>query len=188
MEGNIKIGLMGSASVGKTTTANKLHEITGIEVHKELESRLIKKLIKRGVIKNKGGFSPQQSKDYQNRALSIRERLSRKNSFISDRVAGELWVYHQIYCGHYSTNKELATFKERCLDVMKKYDYLFLFPFGQIPIEDNNYRNINGNYQRMIHTKIEEMLEDFELSYIQLRKAPLSKEERVEEVLSLIRR
>lgn len=188
MEEKIKIGLMGSASLGKTTTATMLSEYLGIELHKELESRLITKLIRQGKIANKSSFTPEQSKAYQNRALAIREYLSKRDSFISDRVAGELWVYHQMYCAKHSTQEELDLFRERCLNVMKKYDYLFLFPFGQIPLVDDNYRNTNKEYQRQVHQRIEEMLVEFDVPYVSLIEKPLSKEERFKEVLSWIKK
>ncbi len=186
---SLKIGLMGSASVGKSTTADSLGKALGINVHRELESTLIKDLIEKGEIKDKSSFTPKQSKRFQNNALSIREKLiAEKESFISDRVAGELWTYHKLYCGPHSTEEELDSFRKRCLDVTSQYNHLFLFPFGQIPIDDNNYRNTNPEYQKKIHTMIEEMLDDFQLKYIQLTKRPLSKEERLDEVLSWIKK
>ena len=126
MDKGLKIGLIGSASSGKSTTATMLHKALGIELHKELESRLIQKLINNGIIKNRYSFKPHQSKKFQNHALSIRERLSQRDSFISDRTAGELWVYYQIYCAPYCTQDEVLEFRKSCLKVMKRYTHLFL--------------------------------------------------------------
>ena len=183
----IKIAILGSASLGKSTTAHLLHRETGIELHSELESRLIKKLVNRRIIKDKSSFAPQQSLWFQNHALRIRERLSGRESFISDRAAGELWVYYQMYCVQYTSSDESSIFRDRCLNVMRKYNYIFLFPFGQIPIVDNNYRNINPDYQEKVHGKIKDMLVDFNLDYIQLQERYLTREERLKEVLSWIK-
>jgi len=188
MNQDLRIALMGTAGVGKSTTARMLHEHTGIELHSELESRLIKNLIRKGIIKDKYSFSPEQSKQFQNKSLSIRERLASRNSFISDRTAGELWVYHQIYCGPHSTQEELDKFKERCYHVMKRYTHLFLFPFGIIPLVDNNYRNTNAEYQHRVRGLIEKMLSEFKLRYIRLEEKAKTKEERFQEVLSWIQK
>ncbi len=188
MNKELKIGFMGTASVGKSTTAIMLSSNLGIELHTELESKLIRKLIKKGEIENKYNFSPEQSKKFQNRSFKIRNRLSLRKSFISDRTAGELWVYHKLYCEPHDTEEELVSFKNKCYEIMLRYNYLFLFPFGVIPIVDNKYRNTDSSYQSKIHFKIEEMLSDFKLSYIFLERKTMSREERLSEVLYWIKK
>ena len=185
---NLRIGLMGSASTGKTTISRSLSNQLDLELHKELETNILKNLIQKGIIKNKLALSPDQSRQFQQRAIQLREKISKRNNYVTDRTAGELWVYHKKYCTSYSTQGELEIFKDRCLKVMQGYTHLFLFPYGQIPIEDNQWRNTDPRYQREIHTGIEEMLKDFEVPYVQLEEKPFTKEERLQEVLKWIRK
>jgi len=183
----IRIALMGSASLGKTTTAKMLKKNLGIDLHSELESKLIRKMISSGIITDKSKFTPEQSKYFQNIALKIREKLARSYSFISDRTAGELWVYHQMYCSQNSTSEELDTFKNRAQKIMLRYTHSFLFPFGVIPLVDDRYRNTDSQYQRKVHNLIEIMLKDFNLDYVALENKPLKEQERFEEVMSWIK-
>ena len=188
MEEYLRIGLMGSASTGKTTISKSLSQDLNIELHGEFESTMLKRLIKRGIIENSTAFTPDQLREFQQRAIGVREKFSERKNYISDRTAGELWVYHKKYRTECSSQEELELFRDRCLKVMSKYTHLFLFPFGQIPLENNGWRNIDSFYQREIHTEIEKMLLDFQVPYIQLKEEKFSVDERLQEILKWIKK
>lgn len=184
----IRIGLMGSSCSGKTTTARIISRDLCLELHDELESRLLSKWISKGVIKDKGDLSPNLSKKFQEEALRIRECRSKKvKRGISDRTAADLLVYNRIYVQPYFSSEYAAHFTSRCKSIMDTYTHLFLFPYNILPIKDNKFRTIDLNYQERIHKTLITVLNDLGLNYIPLSSEKLTIEDRVQEVIKWIK-
>lgn len=186
-----KIALTGSASTGKTTTAHLLSKKLNLPIQPEIESLMLNDWEKSGKLQSKNNFTLELSKEFFDLALSQREQFCKDyKSYISDRCTAELYVYFKIHLEPRIAEKEGAfcrDFKTRCINNMKEHSHIFLFPYGQLPIELNKLRTTNKEYQLKIHTSIKNILVEFSLNYIQLSDQKLTREERLEEVLTWLR-
>ena len=188
MTEHIRIGLMGSSCSGKTTTARILAVNIGLELQREIESDILSEWIKAGKIEDKSDLVPELSREFQEQALRIRERNSKRVvRGISDRTATDLLVYNRLYVQPFFPEDYALDFTSRCHEVMRTYSHLFLFPAGILPLENNGFRTVNRDYQSIIHELLVGVLEDLKLSYFSLSSDRLSIEERVDEVKQCLR-
>lgn len=183
-----RIGFMGSSCSGKTTTAKIIASDFGLELHEEVESKLLEEWISFGKIRDKNDLSPVLSREFQNKALEIREQNSKSvTGYISDRTAADLLVYNRIYVQPYYPKDYATKFTLRCQAIMRTYTHLFLFPLGILPLENNGFRTINKDYQRKIHLSLLQILDELVLRYVSLSSQRLTIDERVEEVKKCLR-
>lgn len=178
---------MGSASTGKTTSAKLISKDLKISLQPEIEDIVLNDFKRQKLIKKNNDLTPELSYRFQLLALKKRELFETAHkSFVSDRTAFDLLVFHYIYVNSTITKSRSLDFGIRCMNLVKQYDFLFLFPFGAIPLKKDGRRNTNAMYQRMIHRKFVQLLEDFNVTYYGLSEVALSKYKRVHEIFSII--
>lgn len=163
-----KIGLIGSAGIGKSSVAT--------ELSKRLDLIFLKsKDITRPILK-KYNF------DY-NEGISVEKFLSEKEiefeivdkrtyqesllpgGFITDRTTLECFAYALLSVEKYADD-EIALLERICNENMKNYTHIFYFPYKNGWLEDNGLRTVNTFFQWKIDLIIRGLLDDWGIEAI----------------------
>lgn len=160
----MRIGLLGAQGTGKTTLAEALA--------KQLELPLITEQV-RDIARDMGINSP---KDLQHdplqgalfqmeclrRQIKAEEKLRR---FVSDRTTIDNAVYWMKWHSHKADSAENNKYYRLAEENADKYDLLVYVPI-EIPLENDNFRSINPEYQKEIDFLIQLFLRSRDRHYI----------------------
>lgn len=181
-----KIGLIGSAGIGKSNVAFSISEINKIPFLKSKD-------ITRPIIQ-KYGF------DYKS-SVCIEKFLSRKEieqeivekriyqesllreGFITDRTTLECFAYALLSVEKY-TDAELFMLEKRCKEHLSEYTHLFYFSQKNGWLEENGIRTVNTYFQWKIDLIIRGLLDDWKIPFYSIKNNEL--EEIIKEIESVI--
>lgn len=158
-----KIGLIGSAGIGKSSIA--------LEISKKLDLVFLKsKDITRPILKKYGydysigecvekflskkeiEFEIVDTRTYQESLLT--------GGFVTDRTTLECFAYALLSVEKY-VDDEIALLEKICCDNMKNYTHIFYFPYKNGWLEDNGLRTVNTFFQWKIDLIIRGLLDDW---------------------------
>lgn len=162
-----KIGLIGSAGLGKSSIA--------LEISKKMNLFFLKsKEITRPILKKYGWNSLSASRNDCN----VEKFLSQKEieyeivdkrtyqesllsgGFITDRTTLECFVYALLSVEKYADD-EICLLEKICKENMKNYTHIFYFPYKNGWLEDNGLRTVNTYFQWKIDLMIRGLLDDW---------------------------
>lgn len=179
------MGFCGAGGTGKTTVANLLH--------KEKQIPLVPSST-RGVFKMLGleSEAEQERLDGEGRKhlqKSIQDAYYRNlQGFpkgVSDRSPIDHWCYMLYYCGDYMSEAEVAWYRDRTAEGLKRFQYIVYFPLVTYPTHEDGMRKSGYGYRVAYDYLVQAALRDFGVAHytIRLNTTP---EERVSQLWNLL--
>lgn len=169
-----RIGLIGSAGLGRSTFAKEIAKEKNIIF-------LPSKNITRPILKKHGW----NVLDASHSGCNVEKFLAKKEiefelvsdriyqesllvcGFVTDRTTLECFAYSLLRVEDYSNN-DLDILQNICKDNMQKYTHIFYFPYTSGWYEDNGIRTMSSYFQWKIDMMIRGLLNDWKINYIQI--------------------
>jgi len=148
----MRIGISGSAGVGKTELADKISEHFRLPL---MRDDVRKYLAEKKVTLEQARLD---LKKFQSDLLDRRIMAEAKYSdgFVSDRTSIDNLAYSLFHAG--PDNDWLGPYYETCLETAWKYDLIIYLPWGCVPAEEDGVRNTNKWYNLAISSIISGIL------------------------------
>ncbi len=160
-----RIGLIGSAGIGKSGVADKVAKRFGITF---LRSKDITRplLADRGFSQDKcecvEKFLSEKEMEYEIVDKKIRHEQLMSSGFVTDRTTLECFAYSLLSVEDYEPD-EISMLERICKGNMQSYTHLFYFPYGNGWLEPNGVRTVNEYFQRKIDMLIRGLISDWKL-------------------------
>ncbi|MCK5019096.1 MAG: AAA family ATPase [Candidatus Peribacteraceae bacterium] len=185
--GNVRVSFSGSGGVGKTTTLKEANKTLKLPVIKEG----VRKYMAENDIDHLRELAPKDVMKMQLSLLRNKEVTEGGAAFIADRSTLDNFVYaNQWLSREDSMQRGLKDYMMDCFKhAAKSYDYIFVFPWGVIPLEDDGVRSAKPMYQLQIQMLIERAVHQIQILnpsiYVHVVTAS-SVEDRAAEVIGVI--
>ena len=165
-----KIGLIGSAGLGKSGVAT--------EIGKALDIVFLKsKDITRPLLNARGydvskcecveKFLSEKEIEYEIVDRKINQEQLMTGGFVTDRTTLECFAYSLLSVEKYSPD-EISMLERICRENMANYTHLFYFPYRNGWLEDNGIRTVNTYFQWKIDMIIRGLLEDWGVHAVEM--------------------
>lgn len=168
-----RIGLIGSAGLGKSSVAAEVGKSLGVAFLKSKD-------ITRPLLEARGydsarcecveKFLSEKEMEYEIVDKKINHEQLMTGGFITDRTTLECFAYALLSVEKYSSD-EIAMLERICKDNMRKYTHLFYFPYGDGWLEDNGIRTVNTYFQWKIDMLIRGLVKDWGIEVIEVNEA-----------------
>lgn len=174
----MKIGLVGTVSVGKTTLVNALKELPQFkDYHFATErSKYLRDL----------GIPLNTDSTLKGQTIFLAERVSElmRENLLTDRTVIDVMAFTDASKSIGSLEKSL--FKEYASNFINDYDYIFYITPKGVEIEDNGVRETNAEYRDLIDLTIQQLLKTYsnKIKNIYTISGPVN--ERVKQILGII--
>ena len=174
----MKIGLVGTVSVGKTTLVNALKELPQFkDYHFATErSKYLRDL----------GIPLNTDSTLKGQTMFLAERVSElmQDSLITDRTIIDVMAFTN--ASKSIRNADKTSFEEYARNFINEYDYIFyVTPLG-VEIEDNGVRETNAEYRDLIDFTIKNLIKNYSHRINNLHKISGSTDERIKQILEVI--
>lgn len=162
----MKVAFTGTSSTGKTTTALRLEHLgilskLGLHLFRPPDTR-------RGLKDKVSALSDTEKLAFQNQRFYEKNNLEdNEDNFLVERSFVDLLAYRYLIAP--SPSKEDI---DQHINLAKKYSLHFFFPYGVIPYEADGFRP-DEEYSVLISTKIQEIMDFYEIPYISLVNSSL---------------
>jgi nicotinamide riboside kinase len=174
----MKIGLVGTVSVGKTTLVNALAELPQFkDYHFATErSKYLRDL----------GIPLNTDSTLKGQTIFLAERVSElmRENLITDRTIIDVMAFTQCAESIHPTDK--ISFEEYSRNFINEYDYVFyVSPIG-VEIEDNGVRETNAEYRDKIDHTIKIFCHSYYHRIKSLHTISGTTEERIKQILEVV--
>jgi GTPase SAR1 family protein len=174
----MKIGLVGTVSVGKTTLVNALKELPQFQnYHFATErSKYLRDL----------GIPLNTDSTLKGQTVFLAERVSElmRENLITDRTIIDVMAFTN--CAKSINQADKISFEEYARNFINEYDYIFyVTPIG-VEIEDNGVRETNAEYRDLIDFTIRHLLQLYPHRIKNLHTISGTTEERINQMLETI--
>jgi len=174
----MKIGLVGTVSVGKTTLVNALAELPQFkDYHFATErSKYLRDL----------GIPLNTDSTLKGQTVFLAERVSElmRDNLITDRTIIDVMAFTN--CAKSIKQADKISFEEYARNFINDYDYIFyVSPFG-VKIEDNGVRATDIDYRDQIDFTIQSLLDTYSHRIKNLDVILGTTEERIKQILEVI--
>jgi GTPase SAR1 family protein len=178
IETNMKIGLCGTMSVGKTTLVNVLKELpefAGYNFATE-RSKYLRDL----------GIPLNTDSTLKGQIIFLAERSSEllQENIITDRTVIDVMAFTQ--AAQSINYYEIEKFNELARNLIHEYDYLFYVSPAGVEIEDNGVRAIDAEYRNTIDKLIKTILDRNQYRIKNLTTLSGTTEERIAKIKETI--
>jgi len=175
----MKIGLVGTVSVGKTTLVNALAELPQFkDYHFATErSKYLRDL----------GIPLNTDSTLKGQTIFLAERVSElmRENLITDRTVIDVMAFTQ--CAKSINQADKTSFEEYARNFINDYDYIFyVSPLG-VKIEDNGVRATDIDYRDQIDFTIQHLLDIYSHRIKNLHVILGSTEERIKRLQAMAR-
>jgi GTPase SAR1 family protein len=174
----MKIGLVGTVSVGKTTLVNALAELPQFkDYHFATErSKYLRDL----------GIPLNTDSTLKGQTIFLAERVSElmRENLITDRTVIDVMAFTQ--CAKSINQADKTSFEEYARNFINDYDYIFyVSPLG-VKIEDNGVRATDIDYRDQIDFTIQHLLDIYSHRIKNLHVILGTTEERIQQIIETI--
>jgi GTPase SAR1 family protein len=174
----MKIGLVGTVSVGKTTLVNALKELPQFQnYHFATErSKYLRDL----------GIPLNTDSTLKGQTIFLAERVSElmQDNLITDRTIIDVMAFTQ--CAKSIHHADKTSFEEYARNFINDYDYIFYVSPDGVEIEDNGVRATNAEYRDLIDFTIQRLIKIYPHRINKLYTISGSTEERIKQILEVI--
>jgi len=160
----MKIGVVGAAGTGKSSFAEAISKILGLPFLKSKD--ITQTILSRDGYDYSSGIQIEQFLANSGRQNEILRRTIEQQSvenFVTDRTVVDLAAY--AVCEMHTEVEVVKHVFEACRKYASIYTHLFLCPWREKSITDNQKRTLNPWYQLMIHAVERGILDDWNCSY-----------------------
>jgi GTPase SAR1 family protein len=174
----MKIGLVGTVSVGKTTLVNALKELPQFKDYK-ISTERSKYLRDLGIPLNTDSTLKGQT-------IFLAERCAEliADNLISDRTIIDVIAFTQSAKSICQADK--ISFEEYARNFINEYDYIFYVSPEGVEIEDNDVRETNSEYRDLIDFEIQVLCQRYSHRMKKSYKISGTTPERVKQILDFI--
>lgn len=183
MKQPLRIALVGSAGVGKTTLAERLAAELGLPLSVDPVRGLLAEL----------GLNAPNSLNDGSRLDLCQKVLARRiafegahASFVADRAALDTAVYWLRWCPRGANDATAALFAT-ARSHMTRYSHVFMLPWGALPLVDDATRTPDRWYQYGMHALTLGVLRDWNVPHLALPASCVAIEDRVEFCVNAVR-
>lgn len=174
----MKIGLVGTVSVGKTTLVNALKELPQFkDYHFATErSKYLRDL----------GIPLNTDSTLKGQTIFLAERVSElmRENLITDRTVIDVMAFTQCAESIHSTDK--ISFEEYSRNFINEYDYIFYISPDGVEIENNGVRETNAEYRDKIDYTIKGFCQLYNHRIKNLHTISGTTEERIKQIMEVI--
>jgi GTPase SAR1 family protein len=173
----MKIGFVGTVSVGKTTLVNALAELPQFKDYKIATERS-KYLRDLGIPLNTDSTLKGQT-------IFLAERVSElfSEDLITDRTIIDVMAFTQ--CAQSIHQADKTSFEEYARNFINEYDYIIYVSPEGVEIEDNGIRAIDAEYRDLIDYTIKGFCHLYHPRMKQFHRIYGTTEERIQQVLNI---
>jgi GTPase SAR1 family protein len=174
----MKIGLVGTVSVGKTTLVKALAELPQFKDYKVATERS-KYLRDLGIPLNTDSTLKGQT-------IFLAERVSElfSENLLTDRTVIDVMAFTQAAKSIHSSDK--TSFEEYARNFIGEYDYIFYVSPEGVEIEDNGVRAIDAEYRDLIDFIIKGMCQMYSHRAKKFKIISGTTEQRIQQILETI--
>jgi GTPase SAR1 family protein len=174
----MKIGLVGTVSVGKTTLVNALKELPQFQnYHFATErSKYLRDL----------GIPLNTDSTLKGQTIFLAERVSElmRENLITDRTIIDVMAFTNASKSINQADK--ISFEEYSRNFINEYDYVFYVSPEGVEIENNGVRETNAEYRDLIDFTIRQLLNKYPHRIQNLHTISGTTEERIKQILEII--
>jgi GTPase SAR1 family protein len=174
----MKIGLVGTVSVGKTTLVNALKELPQFQnYHFATErSKYLRDL----------GIPLNTDSTLKGQTIFLAERVSElmQDNLITDRTIIDVMAFTQ--CAKSIHHADKTSFEEYARNFINDYDYIFYVSPDGVEIEDNGVRATNAEYRDLIDFTIQRLIKIYPHRIKNFHTISGSTEERIKQIIEVI--
>ena len=174
----MKIGLVGTVSVGKTTLVNALKELPQFkDYHFATErSKYLRDL----------GIPLNTDSTLKGQTMFLAERVSElmRENLITDRTVIDVMAFTNASKSIKEADK--VSFEEYARNFINDYDYIFYASPDGVEIEDNGVRETNAEYRDLIDLNIQDLCDQYHHRIEKLHGISGSTEKRIKTILEVI--
>lgn len=168
---NYKIGLIGSAGIGKSSIASELSKKIDVIFLKSKD--ITRPILKKYNFNYSEGIAVEKflsEKDIESEIVNKRiyQESLLTGGFITDRTTLECFAYALLSVETYSDD-EISLLEQICYENIKKYTHIFYFPYKNGWLEDNGLRTVNSFFQWKIDLIIRGLLDDWGIEAITVK-------------------
>ena len=174
----MKIGLVGTVSVGKTTLVNALAELPQFKDYKIATERS-KYLRDLGIPLNTDSTLKGQT-------VFLAERVSElfSENLLTDRTVIDVMSFTQAATSIHTADK--TSFEEYARNFISEYDYIFYVSPEGVDIEDNGVRAIDAEYRELIDFIIKGMCQMYQHRMKNFTMISGTTEQRIQQILEVV--
>jgi len=174
----MKIGLVGTVSVGKTTLVNALKELPQFkDYHFATErSKYLRDL----------GIPLNTDSTLKGQTIFLAERVSElmRENLITDRTIIDVMAFTN--CAKSINQASKISFEEYARNFINEYDYIFYVSPEGVEIEHNGVRETNAEYRDLIDFTIKHIIKTYQHRIKNLYKISGTTDERVQQIIETI--
>jgi GTPase SAR1 family protein len=174
----MKIGLVGTVSVGKTTLVNALAELPQFKDYyfATERSKYLRDL----------GIPLNTDSTLKGQTMFLAERVSElmRDKLITDRTVIDVMAFTNASKSIKQGNK--TSFEEYARNFINEYDYIFYVSPDGIEIEDNGVRETNAEYRDLIDFTIKHIIKNYSHRIKNIHTISGTTEERIKQILEVI--
>jgi nicotinamide riboside kinase len=174
----MKIGLVGTVSVGKTTLVNALKELPQFQnYHFATErSKYLRDL----------GIPLNTDSTLKGQTIFLAERVSElmRENLITDRTIIDVMAFTN--CAKSINQADKISFEEYARNFINDYDYIFYVSPEGVEIENNGVRETNAEYRDLIDFTIKQLLNNYLHRIQNLHTISGTTEERIKQIIEVI--
>jgi GTPase SAR1 family protein len=174
----MKIGLVGTVSVGKTTLVNALKELPQFkDYHFATErSKYLRDL----------GIPLNTDSTLKGQTIFLAERVSElmRENLITDRTVIDVMAFTN--CAKSIHQADQISFEEYARNFINDYDYIFYVSPEGVEIENNGVRETNAEYRDLIDFTIRGLLITYGHRIKKYKTISGTTEERIKQILEVI--